>query len=163
MARLLVIWWSMTGGTHQLARAAALGARGEPQVQTLMRRCDRVDSSMILAADALLIACPEMLGSAAGKMKDMFDRIYYDALGPVAGRPYGLIVCAGSDGTGAIRQIDRIMLGWRMRRVAEPMRVVVGAQTPEAIAAEKRIDPAALAQAKELGAGLAAGLALGLW
>jgi len=161
--RLIVIWWSRTGGARQLAQAAARGARSEPQVETLLRRCDRVDSSLILSADALLIACPEMLGSMAGKMKDLFDRTYYDALGAMAGRPYGLIVCAGSDGTGAIRQVERIMQGWRMRPISEPLRVVVGAQTPEAIAAAKSIEPARLAQASELGAALAAGLALGVW
>ena len=163
MPRLIIIWWSMTGGTLQLAQAAARGARRERQVETLLRRCDRVDSSLILSADALVIACPEMLGSAAGKMKDLFDRSYYDALDRMAGRPYGLIVCAGSDGTGAIRQIERIMLGWRMKPVAEPLRVVVGAQTPQAIAAPKTIEPTARAQAEELGTALATGLALGVW
>jgi multimeric flavodoxin WrbA len=163
MARLMIVWWSMTGGTRQLAHAAARGARREPQVETLMRRCDRVDSSMIVSADALLIACPEMLGSAAGRMKDLFDRTYYEALDRMTGRPYALIVCAGSDGMGAIRQIERIMLGWRMKPVADPLRVVVGAQTPQAISARKAIEPGALTQAKELGGTLAAGLALGVW
>lgn len=163
MRRLIIVWWSVTDGTRQLAQAATRGARRERQVETLMRRCDRMDSSLIVSADALLIACPEMLGSAAGRMKDLFDRTYYDALDRMAGRPYGLIVCAGSDGRGAIRQIERIMLGWRMKPVADPLRVVVGAQTPQAIAAPKTIEPAARAQAEELGAALAAGLALGLW
>jgi multimeric flavodoxin WrbA len=104
-----------------------------------------------------------MLGSAAGMMKDFFDRTYYAALERMAGRPYALMICAGSDGQGAIRQIERIAQGWRLRPVAAPLRVVVGAQTAEAIGAAKRIDPVALAQARELGAGLAAGLALGLW
>jgi multimeric flavodoxin WrbA len=161
--RLLIVWWSATGGSWQLARAAARGARSERAIETLMRRCDRVDAPLLLSADALLIACPEMLGGAAGMMKDFFDRTYYAALGRLAGRPYALIVCAGSDGQGAIRQIERIMQGWRLRLSGEPLRVVVGAQTPEAIAAPKSIDPAALVQARELGAGLAAGLALGLW
>jgi len=161
--RLLIIWWSATGGSRQLAQAAARGARTQRSVQTLMRRCDRVDAELLVSSDALVIACPEMLGSAAGMMKDFFDRTYYAGLDRMAGRPYAVIVCAGSDGQGAIRQIERIAQGWRMRPVAAPLRVVVGAQTPEAIAAAKRIDPVALAQARELGAGLAAGLALGLW
>lgn len=161
--RLLIIWWSATGGSRQLAQAAAGGARAERSVQTLMRRCDRVDAPLLVCADALVIACPEMLGSAAGMMKDFFDRTYYAALERMAGRPYALMVCAGSDGQGAIRQIERIAQGWRLRPVAAPLRVVVGAQTAEAIGAAKRIDPVALAQARELGAGLAAGLALGLW
>ncbi len=163
MRQLLIVWWSATGGTRQLALAAARGARLEPAVRTMMRRCDRVDIRLLLGADGLIIACPEMLGGAAGMMKAFFDRCYYPALDRLAGRPYGLIICAGSDGTGAIRQIERIAQGWRLRRVTEPLRVVVGAQTPEAIAARKRLAPQALVQARELGAGVAAGLAMGLW
>ena len=73
------------------------------------------------------------------------------------------LVCAGSDGHGAIRQIERIATGWRLRRVADPVLVVTGAQAPEAILAPKEIDDEALARAATLGATLAAGTAYGLW
>jgi hypothetical protein len=81
----------------------------------------------------------------------------------VAGRPYATIVCAGSDGTGAVRQVERIVTGWRLRRIDDAMVVVVGAQTPEAILAPKRIEPQALARASALGQTLAEGLAMGVW
>ena len=32
------------------------------------------------------------------------------------GRAYATVISAGSDGTGAQRQIDRIATGWRLRR-----------------------------------------------
>jgi hypothetical protein len=81
----------------------------------------------------------------------------------LVGRPYATIVCAGTDGHGAIRQIERIATGWRLRRVAEPVLAITGAQTPEAILAPKRIADADLARAAELGATLAAGTAHGVW
>ncbi len=49
-------------------------------------------------------------------LKDFFDRCYYPALGPSNGRPYACLVCAGSDGSGAVRQIERIATGWRLKR-----------------------------------------------
>ncbi len=57
-------------------------------------------------------------------MEDFFDRSYYAAL-----------VCAGSDGSDAARQIERVCTGWRLRAVAEPLIVCTRAQTPEAILA----------------------------
>jgi hypothetical protein len=73
------------------------------------------------------------------------------------------MICAGSDGSNAARQIERIATGWRLRRVAEPLIICTHAQTPEAIAAPKVIAEADLARCRELGAALAAGLAIGMF
>lgn len=168
--RLLAVWWSDTGGSEQLVEAALGGARaaaddtGEAdRLDAFSCRCDRVSPQLLIRADALLFATPECLGSMAGPMKTFFDRCYYPAMGALTGRAYGLLVCAGSDGQGAIRQIERIATGWRLRRVTEPLLAITGAQTPEAIAAPKRIAAPDLDRAGELGALLGAGLVLGLW
>jgi len=168
--RLLIAWWSNTGGTEQLVAAAATGAVASAAeldamtpLDVLACRCDRLSPSALLAADALLFAAPECLGTVAGPMKAFLDRCYYPVLGPLAGRPYAVLVCAGSDGQGAIRQLDRVATGWRLRQVAPPCLVVTGAQSPQAIAAPKRIDPADLDRARSLGGTLGGGTALGLW
>ncbi|MFC7539826.1 hypothetical protein ACFQU2_10705 [Siccirubricoccus deserti] len=74
-----------------------------------------------------------------------------------------MMVCAGSDGQNAIRQLARIATGWRLRAIAEPILVCTRAQTPEAILAPKTIPAAELARCEELGAGFAAGLAMGVF
>jgi multimeric flavodoxin WrbA len=161
---LLIVWWSLTGGSEQLATAAFEGAVEQVgREEVLMLRADRAGPRELLAARAALFACPENLATMAGMMKDFFDRSYYPVLGRIEGRPYATIVCAGSDGEGATRQIDRIALGWRMRRVADPIIVCTHAQTPEEILAPKHIEEPELARARELGASLAAGAAMGLW
>ncbi len=99
----------------------------------------------------------------SGLLKDFFDRTYYPALGRIEGRPYAALVCAGSDGSNAARQIERICTGWRLRAVAEPLIVCTHAQTPEAILAPKAIGAQDLGRCEELGATLAAGLAMGIF
>ena len=96
-------------------------------------------------------------------MKEFFDRCYYPVLGQVAARPYACMVCAGSDGTGAARQIARIATGWRLHAVAEPLIVCTHAQSPEAIAAPKHLSCTELAACHDLGHALATGLALGIF
>ncbi|MCP5264965.1 MAG: flavodoxin family protein [Burkholderiaceae bacterium] len=161
---MLVVWWSATGGTEQLARAAADAAAGsDPGDAVVLLRCDLAGPEAVSSAGGYLFCTPENLASMAGMMKDFFDRCYYPVLDRIVARPYASIVCAGSDGTGATRQIDRIATGWRLRRVAEPMIVLTDAQTPEAILAPKRIDEVSLQAARDLGEAMAAGIGMGIW
>lgn len=153
----------MTGGTRQLVDAFGEGAATQDGAALVVRRADEAGPADLVAADAVLFATPENLASMAGMMKDFFDRSYYPALGRVEGKPYATLVCAGSDGQGAARQIARIATGWRMKPVAEPLVVITHAQTPEAIMAPKRIDAASLARARELGAAMAAAVSMGIW
>ena len=163
MKTLLIVWHSMTGGSAQMAQAAADGARGEADVAVRLLAAPQAGPDDMLAADGYLFVTPENLASMAGLMKDFFDRCYYPALGRIEGRPYATLICAGSDGSGAARQIERICTGWRLKAVAPALIVCTHAQTPEAILAPKRIDAAELARCHELGAALAAGLALGIY
>ena len=163
MKRLLVVWHSHTGGARQMAEAAAAAAHAEEGVDVELKHAAAAGPADLLAADGYLFATPENLASMAGLMKDFFDRVYYPVLERLHGRPYALLVCAGSDGTGAVRQIERIATGLRMKAVAPPLIVITHAQTPEAILAPKTISPEELARCAEVGAALAAGLAAGVF
>ncbi|HET7776699.1 MAG TPA: NAD(P)H-dependent oxidoreductase [Azospira sp.] len=163
MKTLLVIYHSQTGGAAAMAAAAAAGARGEDAVRVRLCHADAAGPEAVLAADAYLFVTPEYLGAMAGRVKDFFDRSYYGALDRINGRPYATLVCAGSDGQGAARQVARIATGWRLKAVAEPLIICTHAQTPEAILAPKTIAADDLARCAELGAALAAGLALGIY
>jgi NAD(P)H-dependent FMN reductase len=160
---LLIVYHSHTGGAEQMARAAYAGAQTEPDVDTRLLHATEATAHDVLSAHGYLFACPENLAAMTGLMKDFFDRCYYPVLEHVAGRPYATLVCAGSDGSNAARQIARIATGWRLQAVAEPLVVCTHAQTPEAIAAPKHIPADALARCHALGQALAAGLAMGVF
>lgn len=163
MKHILVVYHSMTGGSLQMARAAAEGAATEQEVKARLRHAPEADSADVLKADAYIFVTPENLGSMSGLLKDFFDRTYYAALDKVNGRPYATLICAGSDGRGAARQIERIATGWRLKSIAEPLIVCTHAQSTEAILQAKVIAAADLASCAEIGASLAAGLALGIF
>jgi len=163
MKTLLIIWHSRTGGARQMAQAAAGGAAEEPQVRTRLLDAEQAGADDLLGADGYLFVTPENLAGLSGAMKEFFDRNYYPVLDRIQGRPYAAMICAGSDGAGAARQIARIATGWRLRAAAEPVIVCTHAQTPQAILAEKVLAPEALAPCRELGQALAAGLALGIF
>jgi multimeric flavodoxin WrbA len=117
----------------------------------------------LLGADGYLFATPETLAAICGPMKDFFDRCYYPVLGRIEGRPYAAMICAGSDGANAARQVARIATGWRLRQVAATLTVCTHAQTADAILAPKTISAPDRAQCSDLGATLAAGLSAGVF
>jgi multimeric flavodoxin WrbA len=161
--RLLIVWHSRTGAAAAMARAAHAGARRVAGCEVRLVHATRARPEILLNADGFLFVCPENLGALTGAVKEMLDKAYYPLLSRVEGRAYASIIAAGSDGTGAQAQLDRIVTGWRLRRVAPPLVLRLGAQSVEAILARKIVAPAALAQCREMGQGLAEGLATGIF
>jgi len=157
--QLLIVWHSRTGAAKAMARAAFKGAGGRAR----LLEAQLVQPDDLRAAAGYLFACPENLASMSGMMKEMFDRCYYPVLGGIEGRAYATVIAAGSDGEGAQRQIDRIATGWRLQRVAEPLIVNLGAQTPEAILAAKTVATDELLRCRQLGAALGEGLGIGIF
>ncbi|WP_418314747.1 flavodoxin family protein [Piscinibacter sakaiensis] len=165
MKTLLIVFHSRTGGTRQMAEAAAAGAReaaGDSIRVRLLHAADAGPDDM-LDADGYLFAAPENLAAIAGVMKDFFDRCYYAVLERINGRPCAVLICAGSDGSNAARQIERIATGWRLKQVAPTQIVCTHAQTREQILAAKTIPADDLRRCGELGAMLAAGLDCGIF
>lgn len=161
---LLIVYHSHTGGTRQMVDAACVGAAAaDSGVVVRLLAAPHAQAADVLAADGYLFATPENLAAVSGLLKDFFDRTYYSALDHINGRPYATLVCAGSDGTNAARQIARIATGWRLKAVADPLIVCTHAQTPEAILAPKQIEPGDLERCRALGEAMAAGLGMGVF
>ena len=163
MKKLLIVFHTMTGGTAQMAHAAAEGAASELEIQVNLIHASKAGETEVLEADGFIFATPENLAAMSGLMKDFFDRTYYPALGRITGKPYATLICAGSDGENAARQIARIATGWRLKPIAPPLIVCTHAQTPEMILAPKTIAADDLERCREIGSTIAGGLALSIF
>jgi len=151
MKTLLIVYH--TGGvkTARMAEAVERGARSEPGVNVVVKRCAEAGPDDLLAADALILGTPENFGYMSGMLKDFLERVFYACEGKVNGRPYALFVGAGQDGSGAVNSVERIVTGLRMEKRSEP---IIGL---------KELTPEVLSNCEELGAAFAAGLALGVF
>ena len=163
MKNLLIVYYSYTGGTKQMAEAAAQAARGEAGTEVRVLQAEECQPEDMLAADGYILATPENLAAIAGVMKAFFDRCYYPLLGKIGGRPYAAMICAGSDGENAKAQLERIATGWRLKKVMNTLIICTHAQTEEAILAEKTISETDRDRCAETGATLSAGLAMGVF
>jgi multimeric flavodoxin WrbA len=158
MKRLLIVYHTQFGSTAQMAEAARDGALAIDDVDTLFLRAADAGVAQLLAADALLIATSENFGGMAGIVKDFLERTYYPCEGRLEGRPYAVLVCAGTDGTGAMRDVDRVATGWRLHKV-HPGLIHKSGVTSQPVIVPDDI----LAQCREIGATLAAGVAAGIY
>lgn len=168
MKHLLIVFHSQSGNTERLARAAADGATEERDaVETRVLRAADAGVADLVWADAVLFGTPENFGFMSGALKDFFDRTYYPARGVIRKLPYAVLVSAGNDGTGAVRQIERIARGYPLHKVAEPV-IATSGVTEEMRAADPEgsriaVTDEQLAAARELGHTLAARLGCGIF
>lgn len=160
---LLVVYHSITGGTAQMAKQCSESAALEKNVHVQLKTADQTTAEDFLAAQGYIFATPEYLGGMSGIMKDCFDRSYYQLTDLIQARPYALMVCAGSDGQGAARQLERIVTGWRLKAITPALIVNVGAQTPETILADKELSDEQLEPCRQLGQLMASGLAMSIF
>jgi multimeric flavodoxin WrbA len=105
-------------------------------------------------------------------MKAMFDRLFYACMADttdqgggvdslLAGRAYTTLVCAGNDGTGATQSIDRIVLGWRMKKVHPG--VIARRMGGEAGSSRGVLSATDIESCRVLGAMFAEAVAMGAW
>lgn len=168
MKQLLIVWHSRTGAAQAMAAAAASGAADIAQqlghaaeLRVVLQAAADTRDADLLASDGFLFCAPENLASLSGEMKEFFDRCYYGVLDHIEGRPYACIVSAGTDGSGAARQVERICTGWRLAIAAPALILRSGAQTPAQILAPKHPPEADLKQCETQGGLLAALLLIG--
>lgn len=132
MTTILVIYHSQSGNTECMAEAVALGASMVEGVTVVLRRASDATLNDLEFCDGLAIGSPEYFGYMAGMIKDFFDRTYEKArtLKEIIHKPYVVFVSAGNDGTGAVTQIERIALGYPLKKVHDPV-IAKGPITPD--------------------------------
>jgi multimeric flavodoxin WrbA len=148
---MLIVYHSQSGNTARLASAVEEGASRILSISVSKLPAGHVSSELLVSCRVLVLCSPEYFGYMAGAMKDLFDRTYEVAREHTAGKSYAVVISAGNDGTGALAAIERILLGYRMKRVQEP------------IIQRGEVVEAGLEKCRSLGETLAAGMDLGIY
>lgn len=148
---LLIVYHSMSGTTDRLSKAIEDGALKVHGVKIIRKQAFSVTVEDLVQSRTIVICSPEYFGYMAGAIKDLFDRTYEAVREKMFGKSYSILICAGNDGTGALSSIERIIAGFKMKRVQEP------------IINRGKISQEILAKCSELGQTLAAGMDLGIY
>jgi len=151
MTNILIIYHSQTGNTEKMAHAVAEGARLLENTEVMIKKAPDASLEDLLAADGLAIGTPENFGYMAGMIKDFFDRTFYPAQDKVFRKPYVVFISAGNDGDGALRSVERIALGYKFKKVYDPV-ISTGGLTDDV-----------LEKCRNLGGVLAGGCQMGIF
>lgn len=130
-----------------MAQAVAKGAKSIENVSTILKEARETTLDDLLNSDGLAFGSPEYFGYMAGAIKDLFDRTYYQARGrkEIFKKPYAVFISAGNDGLGALTSIERVCVGYQLKKIYEP------------VIARGDINEAILSRCEELGKVIAAG------
>ncbi len=153
MTHLLIIYHSQSGNTKRMAEAVLAGAKAiaDENIDIRFLKAFEADLDDLLWADGLLLGTPENFGYMSGALKDFFDRTYYPAQDKFTNKPYGIFISCDNDGSGAVFNIQRIAKGYPLKQVIEP------------IICKGEVSDQALAECREMGMTMAAGLSAGIY
>lgn len=131
-----------------MAEAVAAGVAEEAGSEAMLKKAFDTLAADIRACDAVVFCSPEYFGYMSGAIKDLFDRTYEELRDDPRSvkKPYCIVVSAGNDGTGAVRQIERLCKGYNFKKAQHPI-ISKGSVTDET-----------LARCRELGATIAEGI-----
>jgi multimeric flavodoxin WrbA len=153
VCNILVVYHSQTGHTQKMAQWVAKGANSIDGVTVVLKWAGEATVQDLLGCDGLALGSPEYFGYMAGQVKDFFDRTYNAVRGrkEIFKKPYVVFISAGNDGTGALASIERICIGYQLKKVYEP------------VVARGDIAREILTRCEELGKTLAAGCEAGIY
>jgi len=142
MAKVLVVYCSMTGNTKAAAEAVAAGA-AEAGAEVVLKTGLDAGPNDLTACDAVALGSYDAFSYMGGGLKDFLDRSFYPTQGVVSDKPYGAFVTHGGGGR-AIDSVVSVAKSFKLKQAADPVLV-------------KGLPGAAdVAALKELGAKLAA-------
>lgn len=142
MAKVLVVYCSMSGNTQAAAEAVAEGAR-EGGASVVVKTGLEAQPQDLLDCTALALGSYDAFSYMGGGLKDFLDRSFYPTQGAVTGKPYGAFVTHGGGGR-AIQSVESVAQSFKLRKAADSVLV------------KGRPDAQATAALKALGAALAA-------
>lgn len=145
MSKLLIVYHTQTGNTEKMARAVVEGMRSIDNTEVILKEAAEATPEDLLSADGLAVGTPENFGYMSGMIKDFFDRTYMPCHEKVFRKPYVVFISAGNDGIGALTSIERIALGYKLKKVYDP------------VIAKRKVTEEILERCRELGQVLAAG------
>jgi flavorubredoxin len=89
MAKVLIVYHSLSGNTRAAADAVAEGVRKAEGAEAKLMEALKATPEDLLDCAALAVGTPDYFSYMAGGVKDFFDRAYYPTQGKVTDKPVG--------------------------------------------------------------------------
>jgi flavodoxin len=104
MAKILVIYTTFSGKTHDLAEVLAEAAK-EAGAEVSVRDAKEIGAADLYAAQAVAFGTPNPFGSISGEMKALIERVWGEYFGA---RPMVAFVVPSSGGKETLEQLETL-------------------------------------------------------
>lgn len=133
MAKILIVYHTLSGNTEKMAVAFAEGARSIQGTEVSLKRAFDASLEDLLACDAIAFGSADYFSYIAGALKDFFDRTFYPSLGRVDWKPYAAFATGGRGGDTALAVLDRLCSSFKLKKAVEGISAF-GAPSSDALA-----------------------------
>jgi multimeric flavodoxin WrbA len=133
MAKVLIVYHTLSGNTEKMAMALADGARSVPSTEVVLKKALDATLEDLLGCDAIAFGSADYFSYIAGAMKDFFDRTFYPSKGKVTGKPYASFATGGRGGEIALTVLDRLCDSFKLKKAIDSVSVA-GAPSDEILA-----------------------------
>jgi flavodoxin len=121
MAKVLIVYCTMSGNTLAAARAVAEGAR-TAGAEVVLKAGVEAQPDDLLGCTAVALGSYDAFSYMGGGLKDFLDRAFYPTQGEVTGKPYAAFLTHGGGGK-AIHSIEAIAESFKFKKAANPVLV----------------------------------------
>ncbi len=121
MAKVLIVYHSLSGNTKAAAEAVAEGVK-EAGGKAVIKEGLKAGPEDLLNCDAIAAGTPDYFSYMAGGLKDFFDRSFYPTKDKVTDKPCGIFVTHGGGGK-AVDSMKSICKSFKFKMVGNPVLV----------------------------------------
>ncbi|NIA13344.1 MAG: flavodoxin [Nitrospiraceae bacterium] len=136
MAKVLVVYCSMSGNTKAAAEAVAEGARAAG-AEVAVKNGFEAQSEDLLWCSAVALGSYDAFSYMGGGLKDFLDRAFYPTQGQVTDKPYAAFVTHGGGGK-AVASVESVAKSFKLAKITESV-LVKGCPDGQAVAALKSL------------------------
>src|ERR1035437_8339544 len=122
MAKILVVYCSLSGNTKAAAEAVAEGARSAGAT-VLIKNGFEAQPADLLNCQAVALGSYDAFSYMGGGLKDFLDRAFYPTQNQVTGKPYAAFLTHGGGGK-AVASLESVAASFKLHKAAETVSVV---------------------------------------
>jgi multimeric flavodoxin WrbA len=130
MAKVLIVYHSITGNTEEMARAVAEGAKSVAGTKVTLKKAADANADDLLSCDVAIFGTSTNFGYISGGLKDFFDRTLTQCQNKTTDKPYCAFTSSGMGKKKALEVIDGLAIAYKMKKADDGI-IAQGKATPE--------------------------------
>jgi len=130
MAKVLIVYHSITGNTEEMARAVAEGAKSVGGTKVTLKKAADANADDLLSCDVAIFGTSTNFGYISGGLKDFFDRTLTQCQNKTTDKPYCAFTSSGMGKKRALEVIDGLAIAYKMKKADDGV-MAQGKATPE--------------------------------